>query len=153
MTIQPINLSVQVVLPPPRAFAVFTRDMGRWWPKGKTIAPAPHVDIVIEPHAGGRWYERAADGSETQWGRVLVWEPPSRLLMAWQIGADWSFDPELATELELTFTPQAHGTLVTLEHRNLERFGDNAERISGQLRGGWPGFLNGYAADADAQPA
>jgi uncharacterized protein YndB with AHSA1/START domain len=82
---------------------------------------------------------------------VLAWEPPSRLLLAWQIDAGWRFDPALVTELELTFAPAAGGgTRVRLEHRNLERFGAEAARHAEQLDGGWPGFLGGYARFADA---
>lgn len=145
MTIAPIVRSVTVKAPPARAFAAFTGSIGRWWPSGQTIGAQPHVDIVIEPHQGGRWFERSADGVETNWGRVLAWEPPRRLLLAWQIGTGFKYDATFETEVELTFVPSGEGTLVTLEHRNLERFGATADSMATSLGGGWPKFLQLFA--------
>ncbi len=119
--------------------------MGSWWPAGRTVAKKPHVEIVIEPREGGRWYEIDADGAETDWGKVLAWEPPGRLLLAWQLGPSWTYDPAFVTELELTFAPAGSGSSVTLEHRDLERFGTEAANRRAQLDGGWPGMLEGYA--------
>ncbi len=145
MTIAPIVRTVEVKGSPARAFDLFTRHFGSWWPKGRTPAPSPHVDVVMEPRPDGRWFEVDADGAETDWGKVLVWDPPERLILAWQLTGGFKYDPELMTEVELTFAPSGDGTRVTLEHRNLERFGADAERISGLLGGGWPGFLDSYA--------
>lgn len=153
MTIAPIVRSVTVKAPPARAFAVFTGSIAKWWPTGQTIGARPHVDIIIEPHGGGRWFERSADGVETEWGRVLAWEPPNRLLLAWQIGADFKYDASLETEVELTFVAKADGTLVTLEHRNLERFGAAAESMATTLGGGWPKFLQLFADFAEKERA
>ena len=148
MTIAPIRKTVSVAAPPERVFALFTGHMGAWWPKGMTIGASPAVEVLIEPHAGGRWFERSEDKAETNWGRVLDWDPPRRLLLAWQIDATWAFDPSLETELELTFTPEAGGTRVDMEHRNLERFGDSAAKMAEMLGGGWPGIMDGFAAYA-----
>jgi uncharacterized protein YndB with AHSA1/START domain len=151
MSIAPIVQSVEVRADPARAFDLFATRMADWWPRGRTIGANPHAAIVLEPKAGGRWFERDAEGAETDWGRVLAWEPPSRLLLGWQIGTDWRFDPELVTEVELTFAPaEGGGTRVTLEHRDLERFGADAKAHAGRLDGGWPGFLAEYARLADA---
>lgn len=145
MTIAPIVRTVRVRTPPARTFELFTTRVGAWWPKGRTIAPNPHEDIVIEPFAGGRWFERDAGGAETDWGKVLAWEPPRRLLLAWQINTGWRFDPDLLTEVELTFEPDGAGTLVTLTHSRLERFGATAATHAGLLGGGWPGYLTAFA--------
>ena len=154
MTIAPIIHTVQVKAPPNRAFDLFATRMGDWWPKGKTIGKEPHAAIVIEPNAGGRWFERDAGGNETQWGKVLAWEPPSRLLLGWQITTQWGYDANLLTELELTFAPaDGGGTLVRLEHRNLERFGTDAERFANQIRSGWPGMIAAFTRLADADAA
>jgi uncharacterized protein YndB with AHSA1/START domain len=150
MTIAPIRKTVQVKAAPSAAFALFTGHIGRWWPGEKAIGAAPHVDIVIEPEAGGRWFETSADGVETQWGRVMEWDPPHRLLLAWQIGDGWRFDPAVETELELTFEACEGGTRVSLEHRHLERLGPDAARIAQSLGGGWPGVVEGFAAWSDA---
>ena len=94
MSIAPIVHTVQVKAPPARAFEIFTSRMQDWWPAGHTVGKKPHVAIVMEPHVGGRWFERDAEGTETQWGQVLAWEPPSRALLAWQLNSQWTFDPE-----------------------------------------------------------
>lgn len=147
MSIAPIVHTVSVKAPPARAFEMFTARMGDWWPKGKTPAKAPHVALVMEPHAGGRWFERDAEGRENQWGRVLDWDPPGRLVLAWQMDQGWAFDPDLVTEVELTFSPgPGGGTEVRLEHRNLERFGAGAEGHAAKLAGGWPSRLADFAA-------
>ncbi|HEV2363605.1 MAG TPA: SRPBCC family protein [Caulobacteraceae bacterium] len=150
MTIAPIVKTLTLEAPPERAFQAFTASMGAWWPRGQTVGAKPHQDVIMEPRVGGRWFERDAQGAETQWGKVLAWEPPGRVLLAWQLNSQWAYDPDFVTELELTFTPAgAGGTEVRLEHRNLERFGADAEKFAAQLGGGWPKFLAEYAAFAD----
>jgi uncharacterized protein YndB with AHSA1/START domain len=152
MTIAPIVRTVQVKAAPSRAFELFVNHMQDWWPKGRTIGKNPHVTVVVEPKIGGQWFERDADGAETHWGKVLDWEPPARILLGWQINSQWTYDPDFLTELELTFTPvQEGGTLVTLEHRNLERFGADAQRHADMLGGGWPGYLAEFVKYADSQ--
>ena len=101
--------------PPPRAFALFTQERGKWWKAG--IDKHPFTDIVMEPHPGGRWFERSADGVETDWGRVLAWEPPGRLLLAWHLNAKPEFDARFLTEVEIVFAAANAGTTTgTLEH-------------------------------------
>jgi hypothetical protein len=81
---------------------------------------------------------------------VLAWEPPTRLLLGWQINRNWGYDPALVTEVELTFAPAEDvGTLVTLEHRNLERFGAEPARHAEKIRGGWPTEPTEFARYAD----
>jgi uncharacterized protein YndB with AHSA1/START domain len=150
MTIAPILRSITVKAPPDRAFELFVGRMGSWWPKGRTVGQNPHVDIIVERRPGGRWYERSEDGIETDWGKVLELAPPDRLLLAWQLDAGFRYDPAFSTEVELTFEAIDEGTRVTLEHRNLERFGDSAEKLAEQLGGGWPTFLKYYADYAAA---
>jgi len=146
ITPHPVQKSVVLHATPEHAFAVFTAGMSRWWIKTHHIGAAPLKDVVIEPHSGGRWYERGEDGSECDWGRVLVWEPPRRLVLTWQIDAQWKYDPGLVTELEVTFTPAGEQvTRVALEHRNLERYGERAEAIRAQLDGGWPKLVESFA--------
>jgi uncharacterized protein YndB with AHSA1/START domain len=149
MTIAPIRKTFMVKAPPAKAFAAFTQGMVHWWPKTHTIAPHPFVEVVVEPREGGRWFERDADGAETNWGKVLAWDPPGRLTLAWQIDASWKYDPDLVTEVDLTFTAQDGGSLVAFEHRHLERLGESAQALAEMLSGGWPGILDlfaGYAA-------
>lgn len=145
MSIAPVRVTVEVKTPPARSFDLFTRDAGAWWPKGKTIGAKPHVDIVIEPRPDGRWFERDADGTECPWGKVLAWDPPGRLLLAWQLNASFDYDPALITEVELTFAPgKDGGTLVTLEHRDLHRLGDAARTFAENIGGGWLARLKDF---------
>lgn len=152
MSIAPIVRSVVVKAAPARAFELFTTRMQEWWLLGKaSIGRQPAVAVVLEPCVDGRWFERDAQGHETQWGKVLAWEPPHRLLLAWQIGADWAFHSDLVTELELTFAARpTGGTVVTLEHRHLERLGTDAARHRDMLDGGWPTLLGEFQKLADA---
>ncbi|MGH7032347.1 MAG: SRPBCC family protein [Stellaceae bacterium] len=144
----PVRKSVRVKVPPARAFEIWTTGMSRWWIKTHTINPtkSPIKEIILEPRRSGRWFERGEDGRECQWGKVLAWEPPTRLVLAWQVDGQWQFDPNLITEVELRFTPDGSGTLIELEHRHLERLGDAAEAIGGD--GGWAALLEGFAKEA-----
>lgn len=151
MTIKPatVRRSVTVAASPEQAFKVFTADIGRWWPSSHKIGATAFKSAIIEPRAGGRWFEVGEDGGECQWGNVLAWEPPSRLVLAWRIRADWQFDPTLLTEVEVKFVPTGDGgTRVELEHRLLENMGDAAEgaRSTFDSEHGWPGILERYRA-------
>lgn len=144
----PVRKSVRVGAPPQRAFDVFTRDIGLWWPKTHHIGAAEPETLIIEPRAGGRWFERGTDGVECEIGKVLAWEPPARLVLGWQLTPDWKFDPDLITEVELRFIADgANATRVELEHRNLERLGDRAEGLRQQIDSpeGWGGLLALFA--------
>lgn len=145
----PVRKSIFVQAPPERAFDVFANGIGRWWPKSKKISQADLDQPVIEPHAGGRWYELGVDGSECEIGKVAVWDPPSRLLLIWQLNAEWKFDPQLETEVEVLFTREGSGTRVDLEHRKLERLGETWEGMRQAIDspGGWSGLLALFAEE------
>jgi hypothetical protein len=146
-TIQPapIRRTLVVKADAPRAFSAFTDRIGSWWPRRTSIGTSPQADVIIEPRPGGRWYERGTDGSECEWGKVLVWEPPLRVVLAWQIDARFRYDPALVTEVELRFTQLAAAqTQVDFEHRYLERLGKEAAAVREQLDSGWPGILEAY---------
>jgi uncharacterized protein YndB with AHSA1/START domain len=148
--VEPVTKTIHVQATPARAFEVFTAGMSRWWMPSHSISPTktPIAEVVIEPRVGGRWYERGIDGSECDWGRVLLWEPATRLVLAWQIDARWHFDSTLVTEVEIRFAAQASGvTEVQLEHRQLDRFGDAAAAVRSALAspGGWSRLLECYA--------
>jgi uncharacterized protein YndB with AHSA1/START domain len=134
-----------------RAFRVFTDKFDQWWPRDHHIGKAELKAAIIEPRVGGRWYEIGVDDSQCEWGSVLVWDPPRRLVMAWQLNADWQYDPDLVTELELRFITIAPMlTRVELEHRNMERFGERALQMREALdsAGGWITHLTRFAAAA-----
>jgi uncharacterized protein YndB with AHSA1/START domain len=151
-TLAPVRYSVTVPLAPEQAFALFTEGFHSWWP-GHHIGTADLAEAVLEPRAGGRYYERGVDGSECDWGRVLTCDPPHRIVVSWQItanGDDWVYDPDpsRASEFEVTFVPQPDGgTRVELEHRHIERHGEGAAGIHAGVSGpgGWPGILENYA--------
>ena len=142
MSIAPIVHSTTVKAGPARAFELFTTHMGKWWGVGRTMGQSPHRDMVVEPHKGGKWYEIDATGKEIQWGTVAAWEPGTRLLLNWQINSKFAFDPDFITEVEITFAAaQDGGTVIKLEHRNLERFGAGSEKLVGMLDAGWISHL------------
>ena len=147
-----VRKSVSVPVPPERAFAVFTGEIGRWWPlDSHHIGAKPAAEAVVEPHEGGRWFERAEDGSECDWGRVLAWEPPGRVVLSWEISTEWQHDPAVKSEVEVRFLPDGEsGTRVELEHRGLDTFGDRAEEMREAFGspGGWSVVLDGFAAAA-----
>ena len=134
------------------AFEVFTAGIDRWWPHDKGIGPGPIARSVIEPFVGGRWYTRHAGGSEVTVGHVRVWEPGLRLVVGWEISAQWKPDArvELASEVEVRFIAEGPArTRVELEHRDFERMGAaDGETMRGSVDHGWPGMLECYARAA-----
>ena len=149
-----VRKSVAVKATADHAFQVFTERIDSWWPRTHHIGNAPMVKAIIEGRAGGRCYSEQADGSECDWGRVLVWDPPQRFVMAWQIGPTWQYEPELAksSEVEVSFTPQADGvTRVDLEHRYFERHGAGFDAIRSAVDspGGWNQLLELYRTAAE----
>lgn len=139
-----VNASAQ------RAFAVFTEKFFTWWPKSHHIGTADLADAVIEPRVGGRWYERGTDGVECDWGVVLAYEPPNRVVLSWHLQGDWGYDPDpaKASEVEVTFVAESDSrTTVELTHRHIDRHTEPekvATGVSGP--GGWPGILDDYVA-------
>lgn len=154
-----VSKTVRVEAPLATAFDVFV-DMG-WWPVGTHhIATEPGHRAVLEPFQGGRWYERAEDGTETEWGTVLAWQPPYRLLLTWQVSPSWTHeeDPLRGSEIEVTFTREGPDvTRVDLTHRHLERYGPETERMRRILdeKGGEPlqSYARHIAATARSQGA
>jgi uncharacterized protein YndB with AHSA1/START domain len=150
-----VRRDILVHVPQQRAFKVFTERFDAWWPRSHHIGAADMGEAVIEPRAGGRWYERGVDGSECDWGRVLDWDPPHRLALSWAITPQWAVepDPERASEVHVSFEPEGDGaTRVRIEHRHLERHGEGAAQMHDAVsrEGGWGGLLDlfaGYAAD------
>jgi uncharacterized protein YndB with AHSA1/START domain len=152
-TIPAIRGTVTVGVPVERAFSVFTDSFHTWWPAQYHIGEADMAKAIMEPRAGGRWYERGVDGSECDWGRVLAWEPPHRLVVTWQINGEWQYDPdpEHASEIEVRFTADGPDqTLVELEHRLLDRLvgGQAIHDAIAVQGGGWTSLLELFAKAA-----
>jgi uncharacterized protein YndB with AHSA1/START domain len=145
-----VRRSITVDAPVEKAFEVFTDRFGAWWPLDYHTGDQDPETVVMEPRTGGRWYERTADGAEADWGVVLAWEPPTRLVLAWRLDAEWKHNPDPAkqTEIEVRFVPDGGGrTRVDLEHRLLDRFGDAADEMRSTFDSdaGWVGLLSRYA--------
>jgi uncharacterized protein YndB with AHSA1/START domain len=151
-TVPDINGTVTVAVPVEQAFRIFTESFTTWWPADYHIGGADLAEAIIEPEVGGRWYERGVDGSECDWGRVLTWEPPSRLVVTWQINGHWQYDPDPAhaSEIEVRFTPDGPTrTRVDLEHRHLDRLVDGQAIHDGIVGGGgWSAILELFAKAA-----
>lgn len=151
----PIQKRLELRATPEKAFVVFTEAMGKWWPKEHSIVltlhQTPQVDVKIEPQVGGRWYEIGESGAEYQWGEVRAWEPPARLVLVWRLNAEFQYDPNLDTEVEVRFSPRPEGgTVVEFEHRGLEAFGSNAAEIMAGMDAGWGMILGQFEALAEA---
>jgi uncharacterized protein YndB with AHSA1/START domain len=152
-TIQPVRKTINVKTSVEDAFEVFTKEIDTWWPRTHHIGKAPMKKCIIEGRAGGRCYSEHTDASECDWGRILVWEPPRRFVMAWQISSTFAYEPDVAkhSEVEVRFTPEPDGsTRVDLEHRYLERAGEGAATMRTAVDGpnGWGSLLELFKAKA-----
>ncbi|HEY5455591.1 MAG TPA: SRPBCC family protein [Acidothermaceae bacterium] len=146
-----VRRHIVVEAPAEKAFAVFTQRLGDFKPPEHNLLVAPIVETVFEPWVGGHIYDRATDGTECRWARVLVFEPPFRVVFSWDIGPTWQVetDPENASEVEVWFIAEtADRTRVELEHRNIDRHGAGWESVADGIGHdeGWPLYLARYAA-------
>jgi uncharacterized protein YndB with AHSA1/START domain len=137
------------------AFKVFTAGFGTWWPSSHHIGKADIAEAILEQREGGRWYERGVDGSECDWGTVLVYDPPNRVVVSWHLNGEWAYDPDpaKASEVEIRFVAEGPDvTRVELEHRHFERHGGNWQAVASGVdnENGWAGILRGYADIAAA---
>jgi uncharacterized protein YndB with AHSA1/START domain len=152
-TTSAVRHSVSVPIERERAFKLFTEDIGTWWPSEDYKISEGPITEVFEPREGGRWYELAEDGSECTVSTILVWEPPARLVMTWQLTPEWNFEPDLerATKVEVLFEDEeGGGTRLTLEHRGFEAYGESGAKMRGEVggEGGWPALMKHYAEEA-----
>lgn len=140
-----VRREITVNATPERAFAVFADRIDTWWPSDYSVGASDLRRVVIEPREGGRFYEEGVDGVDTVWGEVLAYDPPDRLKVTWKLNGHWEVDAG-ASEIEVTFTPTAEGTTVSLVHSHLDRlaYADALkESIGGD--GGWSSLLARYA--------
>ena len=146
--IEPVVVAIDVRRGIEEAFRVFTAEIGAWWPvAGHSVEPDRVETVVLEAGVGGRLYERWHDGGQADWGRVLAWEPPARLLLSWSPNPD----RPAPTEVEVRFVAvEPDRTRVELEHRGWERLGDQGPRPRTSYERGWPGVLEAFAGAATA---
>jgi uncharacterized protein YndB with AHSA1/START domain len=146
-----VSKDIIVNAPIDEAFRVFTARFGDFKPPEHNLLGVPITETVFEQNVGGHIVDRAEDGSECRWARILAFEPPSRVVFSWDIGPTWQLehDPENTSEVEVRFTADGPTrTRVELEHRHLDRHGLGwqgvREGVDGD--GGWPLYLQRYAA-------
>jgi uncharacterized protein YndB with AHSA1/START domain len=152
-----VRCTVDVALPAERAFAFFTEHFAMWWPREYTWGQDVLEDIGMELREGGLCYERGPHGFRCDWGRVLSWRPPHQIVLAWQISPrrEPEPNPARASTLEITFLPDTPvRTRVMLEHRDLERHGEDAPEYRAALASprGWSWILGRYGAAAPPSP-
>jgi uncharacterized protein YndB with AHSA1/START domain len=136
--VPPVEKSVLVRCDPARAFAAFTAEIAQWWPmQTHSVAQVQVRSVAIEPRVGGRIYETDADGTDSEWGRVLTWSPPHGLSMTWHPGRP----AEPHTVVELSFAAEGDATRVRLVHRGWEALGDRAEAARESYDSGWATVL------------
>lgn len=145
-----VHHTVVVAAPIDKAFQVFTEDFGRFKPPEHNLLGVEIAETVFEPRAGGHVLDRGVDGSECRWARVLVYEPPHRVVISWDISPYWQIetDPDKTSEVEVQFRAESpQRTRVDLEHRHLDRHGDGWEGVREGVDGdqGWPLYLRRYA--------
>ena len=92
----PVRKTINVNTSVAHAFHVFTEGFDTWWPRSHSIGGAALQKAVIETRSGGRCYQQSVDGSECDWGRILVWEPPRRFVIAWQLNPQWEYESDLS---------------------------------------------------------
>ena len=140
-----------VAAPISRAFSVFTERFGDFKPPEHNLLAAPLAETVFEPRVGGNIYDRAVDGTECRWARILAFDPPERVVFSWDISPQWQVETDhgLTSEVEVRFVAEgANRTRVELEHRHLDRHGASWQDIADGVDGaeGWPLYLARYGA-------
>jgi uncharacterized protein YndB with AHSA1/START domain len=147
--VEPVRRSVVVSTGVERAFALFTNSFDAIKPRDHNLLAVPIAETIFEPRVGGHVYDLGTDGSRCEWARVLVFEPPHRVVFSWDIGPTWQLesDPSRTSEVEVQFIAEAEDrTRVELEHRNLERHGTSWRAVADGVDGdaGWPLYLSRY---------
>ncbi|MGH2755765.1 MAG: SRPBCC family protein [Actinomycetota bacterium] len=142
----PVKKRLSLNVPPGRAFEVFTESIGSWWPLlTHSVFGDRAVDCVFEPGVGGRIYERDVEGAEADWGRVLVWDPPHRIVFSWQPNQE----RVAATEVEVRFDADGTGTAFELVHRGWELLGSEGAEARAGYEKGWDPTLRAYVDALD----
>lgn len=144
--IEPIRITFEIDCPVEHAFAVWTEQIGRWWPADHTVSGDADLVVTLEGRPGGRIFERRATGEEHDWGEVTVWEPPTRLGYTWHLRRDRAD----ATMVEIRFVGRGSVTTVEIEHRGWERLGAEGGSWRDRNHGGWATLLPHYRAAASA---
>ena len=135
-----VSTSADVDAPIEHAFRVFTEGIGTWWNPDHHILEGELAEMEFQPYVGGHIIDRATDGSECHWSRVLAYDPPRLVVFSWDINLQWQVetDPARTSEIEVTFTADGPSrTKVMLTHRNLDRHGTGWEGMRDMVGQGW----------------
>jgi uncharacterized protein YndB with AHSA1/START domain len=142
LVIEAVRKTVMVDCAVEEAFRVFTAEAQSWWPTdGHSIYGDEVREIVFEEREGGEVFEISSTGEKGHWATVLSWEPPNRLVLAWNI---LEREP-IATEVEVRFLADGDGTRVELEHRGWQALTEAAAEKRGSYDTGWDHVLGVYA--------
>jgi uncharacterized protein YndB with AHSA1/START domain len=133
----PLVVEFSVACSADHAFAVWADRTSMWWPHDHSVSGDPALTVTFEPRPGGRIFERTSQGAEHDWGEVLVWEPPAKLVYLWHIGRE----RDAATEVEVNFSEEGPNTTISIVHRGWERLGDEGPELRNRNRQGWSGLL------------
>ena len=145
LTLPPVLKRIAVPCSCELAFELFTAGIANWWPLSThSVGLDNAASCMIEPQVGGRIFEIGKDGAESEWGRVLIWEPPHRLTFTWHPGRG----PDSAQTVEVTFAREGAGAMLTLEHRDWHRVGERAPKVRHSYDQGWEVVLDLYRAAA-----
>jgi uncharacterized protein YndB with AHSA1/START domain len=137
-----IRKAISLACPVERAFELFTSGISTWWPSRTHSVGEERVEtVVFEERLGGRIYERWDDGTECDWGTVVVWDPPNRVVFSWQPNREQAGE----TEVEVRFAPEHDGTRVELDHRGWDRLGDEGNERHERYTSGWDRVLGAFA--------
>jgi uncharacterized protein YndB with AHSA1/START domain len=143
MSVEPLVVTFEVGVSPAQAFEMWTARCATWWPRSHTVSGDPSA-ITFEASPGGRIVERAPDGTEHPWGKILEWDPPTRLRYLWHL----FFAPDEATEVEISFSPIERGTAVRLEQRGWERLGELGPPRRDRTHRAWSAIAADFARAA-----
>src|SRR3990170_2124842 len=124
LMIEVVRKTITVDCAVEEAFRVFTADAISWWPVESHSIHETVSEIVFEPEVGGEVYELSTGGEKGHWATVLEWDPPGRVVLAWNI-----LERDIAaTEVEVRFLPEGAGTRVELEHRGWDALDGGAAK-------------------------
>lgn len=143
--IEPLRKELKISLPTQPAFELFTAGIGKWWPLlTHSVGEEQAETCFFEGWVGGRIVEVLKDGSQSEWGRVTLWEPFHKVSFYWYPGRT----SDTAQEVMVTFSEIPAGTLVELVHTGWETLGAVAQVRRDGYDTGWDYVLAKYVSEA-----
>lgn len=148
--IESIRKQLRVRLPVEKAFDLFTAGIGKWWPlMTHSVGEEQAKTCFFEGWVGGRIVEFLKDGTQSEWGQVIAWEPFHRVSFHWYPGRTL----DTAQEVTVTFSEIPGGSLIELVHTGWETLGGAAQSRRDGYDTGWDFVLAKYiiAAASDEE--